>query len=315
MGSGAWSPVTYFDRAELRARSGKDTFDYSAHAKRTGQMRVHQTLDPMGLGIRESRDSDEHPTSNAIVISLDVTGSMDRVVRGIHGNLPKLHELLLGHNYIPHPQIMFGAIGDATCDRVPLQVGQFESDNRMDDDLGNIVLEGGGGGQMTESYELAMHFMARHTSIDCFDKRGRRGYLFIIGDEMAYPKVFAKHRRDILGERSAEDVPLATVVREVTRMYDTYFLLPAGSAYAGDMRVLDFWRTLLGQNALELDDLDAACETIGLTIGLGEGAIDLDQGLRDLSDSGTAGTVSKALARVGTRRGVTTSTLPAVAAG
>ena len=62
------------------------------------------------------------------------------------------------------PQIMFGAIGDATCDRVPLQVGQFESDNRMDDDLGRIVLEGGGGGQMTESYELAMYFMARHTA-------------------------------------------------------------------------------------------------------------------------------------------------------
>ena len=37
------------------------------------------------------------------------------------------------------PQILFGAIGDATCDRVPLQIGQFESDNRMDDDLGRIV--------------------------------------------------------------------------------------------------------------------------------------------------------------------------------
>ena len=59
---------------------------------------------------------------------------------------------------------MFGAIGDATCDRAPLQVGQFESDNRMDDDLGRILLEGGGGGQKTESYELAMYFMARHTA-------------------------------------------------------------------------------------------------------------------------------------------------------
>ena len=77
----------------------------------------------------------------------------------------------------------FGAVLDATCDRVPLQVGQFESDNRMDEHLGNMVLEGGGGGQMTESYELAMYFMARHTAIDCHEKRRRRGYLFIIGDE------------------------------------------------------------------------------------------------------------------------------------
>jgi hypothetical protein len=45
------------------------------------------------------------------------------------------------------PQIMFGAIGDATCDRAPLQVGQFESDNRMDDDLGRILLEGGDAGK------------------------------------------------------------------------------------------------------------------------------------------------------------------------
>ena len=57
------------------------------------------------------------------------------------------------------------------------------------EDLGKLFLEGGGGGQLTESYELAMYFMARHTSIDCHEKRGKRGYLFIIGDEMPYPKV------------------------------------------------------------------------------------------------------------------------------
>jgi len=45
---------------------------------------------------------------------------------------------------------------------------------------------------MTESYELAMYFMARHTAMDCLDKRGRRGYLFLIGDELAYPKVKAR---------------------------------------------------------------------------------------------------------------------------
>ena len=119
----------------------------------------------------------------------DVTGSMRGVPRALQAKLPQLLGLLLRKGYVAHPQIMFGAIGDATCDRAPLQVGQFESDNRMDDDLGRILLEGGGGGQKTESYELAMYFMARHTATDCFGERGRRGYLFIIGDEMAYPRV------------------------------------------------------------------------------------------------------------------------------
>jgi len=311
MGSGTWSTDVYDAAKRYRRATGASVFAYSD----SGARRVHDSLNPYGVAMRESRDSDEHPQSVAISVLFDVTGSMGSVPRTLQQKLPQLFGLLLRNGYARDPQIMFGAIGDATCDRVPLQVGQFESDNRMDDHLGNIVLEGGGGGQMTESYELAMYFMARHTSIDCFEKRGRRGYLFIIGDEMAYPKVFGKHRRDLLGERSTEDIPLETVVREVKRMYDTYFLLPSGSAYAGDTRVLDFWRNLLGQNALEVDDLDAACETIGLTVGLGEGAIDLDQGLRDLRDSDAVGTVSKALARVGNRRRVTTSTLPPVSSG
>jgi hypothetical protein len=306
MGSGSWSTDVYDAAKRYRRATGRSAFAYSD----SGARRVHDSLNPYGVTMRESRDSDEHPQSVAISVLFDVTGSMGTVPRTLQEKLPQLFGLLLRNGYAKDPQIMFGAIGDATCDRVPLQVGQFESDNRLDEDLGRIVLEGGGGGQMTESYELAMYFMARHTSIDCFEKRGRRGYLFIIGDEMAYPKVFGKHRRDILGEKSTEDVPLSTVVREVTRMYDTYFLLPAGTAYAGNDKVLGFWRKLLGQNALELDDLDAACETIGLTVGLGEGAIDLDQGLEDLQDSEVVGTVSKALARIPARRGVTTSTLP-----
>jgi adenylosuccinate synthase len=39
--------------------------------------------------------------------------------------------------------------------------------------------------------------------------------------------------------------------------------------------VLGVWRGLLGQNVIELADLDAVCETIALTVGLGEEAIDL----------------------------------------
>ena len=51
--------------------------------------------------------------------------------------------------------------------------------------------------------------------------------------------------------------------------------------------MLSFWRGLLGQNVIELADLDAVCETIALTVGLGEDTIGLDDGLSDLADVGS----------------------------
>jgi len=297
MGSGIWSTDVYDAADRYRRATGASAFAYSDAGART----AHSALDPKGVGLRESRDSDEHPDSVAIAVLFDVTGSMGSVPRVLQQKLPQLLGLLLRKGYVKDPQILFGAIGDATCDRVPLQVGQFESDNRLDDDLGRFVLEGGGGGQMTESYELAMYFMARHTALDCYEKRGKRGYLFIIGDEHAYKRVSPAEVKAVIGDRLAEPIGLRAIVDEVRRTYDTYYILPAGSSYAGNATILDFWRDLLGQNVIALDDLDAVCETIALTVGLGEDTIDLDEGLEDLRDIGSdaAATVGKALARIG----------------
>lgn len=297
MGSGRWSTDVYDAAARFRAASGTSAFAHSD----SGATRVHPALDPYGVTVRESRDSAEHPQSLAIAVLFDVTGSMRRVPRTLQARLPQLLGLLLRKSYVAHPQVLFGAIGDATCDLAPLQVGQFESDNRMDDDLGRILLEGGGGGQKTESYELALYFMARHTATDCYEKRGKRGYLFLIGDEMAYRRVKRHEARAVIGDGLQNDLPLASLMAEVTRKWDTYYILPAGASYAGDTQVLGFWRNLLGQNVIELADLHAVCETIALTVGLGEDAISLDDGLADLADVGSAAgpTVSKALAVIG----------------
>jgi hypothetical protein len=294
MGSGRWSTNVFDAAARFRAATGASAFAYSD----SGAGRTHPDLDAHGVPVRESRDSAEHPHSVAIAVLFDVTGSMRAVPRALQAKLPQLLGLLLRKGYAADPQIMFGAIGDATCDRAPLQVGQFESDNRMDDDLGRILLEGGGGGQKTESYELALYFMARHTETDCYRKRGRRGYLFIIGDEMAYPRVKPAEVRQVIGDELGQPLPVAELAAEVTAKWDTYYILPAGASYVGDAQVLGFWRDLLGQNVIELSDLDAVCETIALTVGLGEDAISLDDGLADLSDVGSAAgpAVSKALA-------------------
>jgi hypothetical protein len=291
--------VTYFDRAVARKAAGTDTFDYSRRSIASGQLRVHQTLDPFGLTVRESRDSAEHPTSNAIIIGLDVTGSMGAVVRGIHADLPQLHELLLGHKYIADPQILFAAVGDATCDRVPLQVGQFESDNRMDQNLENMILEGGGGGQKTESYELLLHVAAHHTSIDCFEKRQRKGYLFIIGDEMAYPQVKLHEVRRIIGNGLEADMPIDSIIAQAREKYHVYFVLPGGAQYGGDQQIVGFWSRHLGpQSVIRLDHPEDTSEFIGLTIGVNEGVISPSEGVDHLRKRGVVQRTLDAMGRL-----------------
>ena len=302
MGGGSWSTNTYAEHNRIKVSLGKGVFDYSDTLHRAGRSswKVHHALDPHRVRARESRDSAEHPESTAITVMFDVTGSMGEVPVILQKKLPELLGLLLRKGYVAHPQILFGAIGDATCDQIPLQVGQFESDNRMDENLENIFLEGGGGGQRTESYELAMYFIARHTDIDCWNRRGHKGYLFIIGDEMAYPAVKRQEVQKHIADGLERDIPTAEIVKELQKRYNVFYILPQAASYGGDREILGFWRRLLGQNVLELEDAAAVCEIIALTIGMTEGTIDLSTGAADLRDIGvpaaTLAVVTRALA-------------------
>ena len=207
MGNGAWSDNTYQAASTFRRARGIDDFTYTStlFSLPRAQWAADPTLDPFGVGMRESRDSAEHPNSTPIAVLFDVTGSMGAVPRIMQTKLGQLHGLLQRKGYLQDPQIMFGGIGDADTDRVPLQIGQFESDNRMDDQLRTIFLEGNGGGQKSESYELATYFIARHTVTDAWEKRGRKGYLFIVGDELNKPVLTAGKLRQVLGEPARED--------------------------------------------------------------------------------------------------------------
>ncbi|WIM94943.1 hypothetical protein ACTOB_007002 [Actinoplanes oblitus] len=258
MGSGRWSTDVYAAAEHYRAATGQSAFAYSDG----GAREVHPDLDPHGVFMRECRDSDEHPESTPIVVMFDVTGSMRHVPRVLQARLPQLLGLLTRQGRVTDPQIMFGAIGDATCDRVPLQVGQFESDNRMDEDLSKIVLEGGGGGGKRESYELAMYFLARHVVTDSMVRRQRKGFLFLIGDEMPYDRVEPGQVGKVIGDDLRQAIPTRDLLAELRRKFEVFFILPTAASNGGDQQVLRAWRDLLGQHVLELDDLDEVCETI-----------------------------------------------------
>jgi hypothetical protein len=308
MGSTRWSDDHYKDRAKLREAAGQDAFEYDHEIKiGAAEARVHEKMNPKGVRIRESRDSEAHPDSHAVAVLFDVTGSMQTVPRILQENLPKLMGLLIRKGYLEHPQILIGAIGDATCDTAPLQVGQFESGIEIEEDLGKLFLEGGGGGHITESYELAMYFMAHHTSLDCFEKRGKRGYLFIIGDEIPYLQVKRREVEKAIGDKLQADIPIESLIVELERTYDVYYVLPKMTQHWSNETVHRGWTRLLGQNVLRLENPAGICELIASTIGIAEGKVDLEDLAGDLKESGAstavANAVGKALVGVANERG------------
>jgi hypothetical protein len=286
----------------MRAATHTPTFAYDDAMKSApaSARKVHDTLNPFGVKFRESRDSDAHPTSLAIGVLFDETGSMSSVPVKFQQALPQLMGLLMRKGVVEHPQILMGAFGDASggSEIAPLQIGQFESGIEMEDCLTNIYLEGMGGGQNTESYELAMYFMARHTSIDCFEKRNKRGYLFLTGDELYYPEVKADEVKRVIGDTLQGNIPIETIVEEVQRLYDVYFLIPAGTSHYDSRWLLEGWQKILGQQVLRLDDPTAISEVVASTISLAEG-YDLDTVARNLDDAGISSdrrkSVTKAL--------------------
>lgn len=286
MGYSRWSDQAFQSRQGHRRATNTTAFAYDQHVRQTGQRRVHDEMNPYQV-VRESRDSDAHPDSLAIAVVFDVTGSMGRVPRVLQTKLGALMRTLLEKGYVTHPQILFGAVGDAYTDAVPLQIGQFESGLEMDDDLGKLYLEGGGGGQVHETYELVHYFFARHTAIDCFEKRGRKGYLFTIGDEKPYPIVRRQHVRHHIGDGLETDLPIEIVLAALQMRYEYFHIVPTNTAHGRSDDVQTRWRDLLQERVLILDDETAVCETIALAIGLCEGAIgDVFAGAADLSAAG-----------------------------
>jgi hypothetical protein len=255
---------------------------------RTGARKAHADLSPLGLAVRESRDSTEHPNATAIALFWDVTGSMQTAPQVMMDKLPALLGTILRFGYAPDPQILFGAIGDATCDSVPFQTGQFESDNRIDEVLGKIFLEGGGGGNNGESYALALYFLARHTSIDCWEKHGEKGFAFLTGDENPLPEVTPAEVLRIFGDTIQGPISIEALVAEVRERYHLYFL-HINNGTARYQRSLSRWQKLLGDDVISLQDPAVICETVAMQIGLVNGVIgDVDEGADHLRVGGSA---------------------------
>lgn len=228
---------------------------------------VPPDMDPRGVKMRESRDSEEHPESLSIIVGLDVTGSMGMVPEDIVKNtLPDLVGTLIEAG-IEHPQVCFIALGDFIYDSAPLQIGQFESSAELLDRwLTRVYLEGGGGGNGKESYNLAYLFAGRHTSIDCFEKRKQKGFLFTIGDEQCNENIPGDIITRLTPAEEAATISTEDMLEEAQRKYHVYHM----HVEHNDITRMEVrragWSELLGEGLIIVPDYKRIAKTIAKTV-------------------------------------------------
>lgn len=211
----------------------------------------------LNVGVRECRDSIEHPKTTPIIVALDVTGSMrDTPHRMIKEQLP----ILMGYIEqlgIPDPQILFMAIGDHECDRYPIQIAQFEAEtSKLLDGIQQFVLEGGGGPNYGESYLLAWLVAGYHTETDAWYKRKEKGYLFTIGDEPTLTSVDSKWLEEGFGYKNgAKTMTAKELIDKASEQYNVYHIHMSDASKG--LKQSD-WASLVGQNLLTCNSGDVA---------------------------------------------------------
>jgi hypothetical protein len=106
--------------------------------------------------------------------------------------------------------------------------------------------------------------------MDCWEKRGKKGYLFVTGDEPPLGAVNAKIVKNLIGDKLDEDIPVKQIAAEAAKTFHCFFLIPNQErrTYQGCERR---WREVLGDRVICLEAPKDTCIVAATLMGLTEG--------------------------------------------
>ncbi len=206
-------------------------------------------------------------SESPLVIACDVTGSMGEWPATIFSKLPYLD--IEGKEYLGKSmEISFAAVGDVYTDSYPLQVREFVSGKKLEKELKELVIEGGGGGQIMESYDLAALYYARNVSMP----KAINPMFIFIGDEKLYDFVdndsAKKYARISLEKR----ISTKTVIDELKQKYSVYLVRKPyhesskDSMSSDDKEIHKMWSSYLGEDHIAI--LPNANRVVDVIFGL-----------------------------------------------
>lgn len=269
MGASRWTADT------TRAYAGytSSTAGYTPQ-ERFKSATLDPLLDPKNFKIRESRDSAANPNSRPIIIALDVTGSMGSIPNALLGTgLQTLVTEVVKRKTVADPHFMMMGLGDADFDSAPVQATQFEADDAIIPQMAKVYLEGGGGGNNHESYDLAWLFAASRCVTDSWEKRKKKGYLFTIGDESTPVRLTAAQIKRFMGDDVQGDIDAWQSLTMAKAQWNCFHIIAKQGDYATRHQdsVHTAWTKALKQHVIPMDDYTKVAEIIVSAIQVAEG--------------------------------------------
>ena len=270
MGHGTWTTSSYSDYTTKSRGLSADEFaaskDFTAQTMYTSR-HLPKELNPKNI-TRECCDSDEHPDTFPVILALDVTGSMGGAAMKVAQKLNEIMTNLYEDNGVKDIEFCVMGIGDLAYDTAPIQISQFESDIRIAEQLDKVYFEAGGGGNKYESYTAAWYMGARHCSLDCW-KRGKKGIIITMGDELPNPYLPKAQLTRVTGDKLQDDINTPDLLQEVKEKFNVYHISVKDreTSYTMYQNWYDEdskWKELLGNNyyVASLDELAAVIVNI-----------------------------------------------------
>jgi hypothetical protein len=203
-----------------------------------------------------------------LVIFSDVTGSMGAWPATMFAKLPFLDDqvkVYLG----PEAKICFGAVGDAYSDSYPLQCRPFGIGPELIDRMKELYVEGNGGGQMCETYELAALYALHNINIP----KAVRPVLIMIGDEKPYTSVSPDVAQEFAGVTLQAAITTEQIFSALMNKFEVFFIRkPYGSGSGSnsmsseDKEVHARWVSILGTDRVV--DLPQAERVVDVIFGI-----------------------------------------------
>ena len=225
---------------------------------------VNEKYLPKFITVRESRDSEDSPESTPIIIGFDSTGSMGYLAAEIAKNsLNRTATMILEKRPVTDPHIMCAAFTSPSSSSThpAMQVTQFEADIRVVEQLLEFKLDGGN----RYSYDsLVWYFALMHTSIDSYEKRKKKGFIFCIGDEVGDDGntdiLNAKEIRDVFNDDTVHNYKTKELFSQTSEKYEIFHIITGGRTESS----LETWERLVpGRNAvIEAENIEFLAEVM-----------------------------------------------------